>query len=294
MTQKSMTGYGKEEFVHQGLSYLVEIHSVNRKTLEISMFLPKEILSLDLDIRKKLSSVIKRGHVTFKLTKENESGSQGFSAFEPHSLKLFQTSLKTLSADLGYDPSAITFEFLVDQYEKNTKFLKKFDEEFTKLLLIAIDNALNKFLDVRIQEGELLIKALLEHLNFIRKAIEEIKQSSASIVDDYRKKIETKIDEMILSSADIQERIAKEVIFYVDKIDISEEIQRLSSHLEAFEKTLFSKEEAVGKKLEFIVLEMQRESHTLTAKSQQLSLINQGLLIKSEIEKIKEQLQNLE
>lgn len=287
-----MTGYGKEVFSQGSSSYLIEIHSVNKKNLDLSLYIPKDLLFLDLEIRKRLASVIKRGQVTFKLTKESEESELAYPV-DVLCLKKTKKALENISEELGYQSDSIPFIFLIEQYEKGSKLTKKYDEGFEKLFFDAVDAALIKFNESRNQEGRHLVSALFEHLAKIRFFVTDVQQLSKGIEKDYRQKLEAKLAEMVTASFDIQERLSKEVVFYVDKIDVSEEIQRLTSHLDAFEQTL-KKEEAPGKKLEFLLLEMQRESHTLTAKSQLLDLINIGLAIKSEIEKIREQLQNLE
>jgi uncharacterized protein (TIGR00255 family) len=291
---QSMTGYGKQSFIFEKVSYLLEVHSVNRKNLDISIFLPKELLSLDVEIRKKLSAHIRRGQVTVKLTKEGTEAAIESLLPDFDTLAQLKASLSSLCDSLGFSKGSIDFPFLIAQFEKLPRSQKKDLNLFTEELDFTLEKALMDFKEMRISEGAMIKEQFCISLNIIKELLIKVEHEAKDLPTLHRKRLEEVFKEFSLGSSETQERLSKEAALLSDKGDISEEIARLSSHVKTFEEKIESTQHSIGKVLDFLVLEMQRESNTIGAKSQTLSLSSYALAIKSEVEKIREQVQNIE
>jgi uncharacterized protein (TIGR00255 family) len=179
------------------------------------------------------------------------------------------------------------------QLEKIPRSQAKDLELFSVKLEKAFKQAMEAFLEMKKNEGFLLYQEILQHLKVIKEAVDVIQRYAKNIPEEYRKKLENRLHQFDLFDEEVKEKIAREVVLYADKSDITEEIERLLSHIKNFEEKMLS-EDAIGKVLEFLIQEMHREANTMTSKSQNLEMINYALVIKSEIEKIREQIQNIE
>lgn len=288
-----MTGYGKASFADEELFYLLEVHSVNRKNLDISVFLPREMFSLDIEIRKWIGEHVKRGQVTFKLTKDLQQDALDFYIPDLTILKSFKKSWIALSQELGFNKEQVSLEFLIDQLEKLPRSQKKELDVFAVKLEKAFKEAILSFLEMKHREGEALHQEILKYLSVIKSQVSDIGLYSKEVSDEYRKRLEAKLQEFDLLTEEAKERVAREVVLYADKSDLTEEVERLLIHINSFEEKMRS-EDAIGKTLDFIILEMNREANTIASKSQHLKITNIALTIKSEIEKIREQIQNIE
>ena len=288
-----MTGYGKASFADEELFYLLEIHSVNRKNLDISIFLPREMFALDIEIRKWIGEHVKRGQVTLKLSKDLQQNALDFYIPDLSILKSFKQSWDNLRQELGFSKEQVSLQFLIDQLEKLPRSQKKELDAFAVMLQKAFKEAILSFLEMKQKEGMALHQEIIKYLETIKKEVASIEQYKKEVSDEYRKKLETKLKEFDLFNEEVKERIAREVVLYADKGDLTEEIERLFAHIKSFEEKMQS-EDAIGKTLDFIVLEMNREANTIASKSQHLKVTNIALTIKSEIEKIREQIQNIE
>lgn len=290
---KSMTGYGKAHFVAEGVSYLLEIHSVNRKSLDMVVFLPRDMLPLDIELRKWIGQHVKRGQVTLKLTKEVSADAVARILPEIAMLKAFKKSWEHLAQELGYQKEDLSLPFLMGQLDTFPKAHQQDLQGFSQMLEKAFHEAVGSFLQMKQTEGNVLASEMKKSLEKIRQCLKSIGNYAQEVAEEYRKKMVAKFQEFDLASDEMKEKIVREVVLYVDKGDITEEIGRLSAHLMSFEDKMHS-DDAVGKPLDFIVLEMNREANTMAAKSQQLHVTTIALAIKSEVEKIREQIQNIE
>lgn len=291
---KSMTAYGRAIVETELGEYLVEIHSVNRKNLEMQVYLPKHFLQLEIALRKKVSNLIQRGHVTLRITKHSSQADSSINLPNTEDLQRLQKSLNDLGESLGYQKEDLPFTFLLETY-KSQPVDKKFDSK--KLqgdLENGIEIAGNDFDKMRSLEGDHLAKDFALRLSNIEKNMNKIAGVAPDAPEKYREKLLQKLSELQANISIDKDRIAKEVVFFADRIDITEELVRLGSHIEQFKGYFFSKEEKMGKTLEFLTQEMQRETNTICSKSQGVSIVNDALSIKSEIEKIKEQVLNIQ
>jgi uncharacterized protein (TIGR00255 family) len=291
---KSMTGYGACSFQEEGVVYLVEIHSVNKKNLEISLYIPKDLLYLDIELRKLLSGFASRGQMTLKLSKDVSSS--GMSSFLPDAtlIKTVYDAWKLVAKDVEYPSDKISMEFIADQVEKLPKSQKKDPEEFKKSFFSAVKKAGENYLSAKHKEASSLCSFFANSLVAIMDLLVTVTEQTKNYPEARKEKLEELFKEFDLSSKDLQEKISREVVLAADRYDVTEEIHRLQAHIKAFEQALCMTADSVGRNLEFLVQEMSRETNTLGAKSQNLSVTNAVLKIKSEIEKIREQVQNIE
>jgi uncharacterized protein (TIGR00255 family) len=293
---KSMTAYGRITRPSSIGRWLVEIHSVNRKTLDFTVHLPKDFLQFDIEIRKWLSQAIKRGQVTVKINLCCEGMSTEFLQMKMNHLKSFKNCLEKAAMELGYSSQEITFPFLFEQLQSlsNGVDIQEKEDTIRKELQASIEEALKPFLKMRECEGKALALELEKHLQILQNYLQDIEKRAGKAEDKYRKKILDRLQEFKLMTKEDQERVLREVVLYAEKIDISEEIARLKSHIQQFLSLLISEESSVGRTMDFLIQEMGREINTLAAKSDDADISFAALKIKSEIEKIREQAQNIE
>jgi len=282
---RSMTAFGKASFSNPLGAFQIEIHSLNRKNLEISIVLPKEFGSLDLSFRKIIQKVASRGTVAVKMFRQGSTNS-----LSKEALLATKHSIDTMAKECGLSSIASISELL----ECALRFEPKTEEIDSDTILAHFEKAVDNWNQMREIEGENLsldILGRLSNINMRALIIEEgQKGSTAAFADRLKKRLD---DVGVLEGFD-DARVIKEVVIFSEKVDTTEEIVRLKSHLKQFEDTLKNSEEAIGRKLDFLIQEMNREVNSLSVKCQDLELIKETLEIKSEIEKIREQVQNIE
>jgi uncharacterized protein (TIGR00255 family) len=290
----SMTGFGRAESQDGDYSYKAEIRSVNNRFIDISTRLPKAFSDLDHSLKKLVKSHCARGsiNVTITLVSSNEgSGEWEIKSNLPlatqyvEALKEIQTSLG-LEGKINID--SITSLRDVIKIEPIT-----IDPAKESLLLDIAEAALESLQKMRVEEGEHLQKDLSERIDAIEKNAAEIGKRQPEVIQEYKARLKEKV-KLLNDGIDIDEgRLAQETAILADRCDITEEITRLSSHLNQFRK-LFDSTEPTGRKLEFITQEINREVNTMGSKSSDTHMSNLVIEIKSTLEKIREQLQNIE
>lgn len=291
---KSMTGYGKSNLTKEKREYQVEIKTVNHRYLDISIKMPKILSYLEEQIKKEISSKIKRGKVDVFITFENNSEEGKNVKINKELAKIYINELRQLA-----DEENLTKEIPVIEIAKLPDILSiKIDQEDEKIkqeMLEAVSNATESLNQMRKTEGDKISQDLNNRINKIESKIEEISKKSTGLIEEYVVKLEKRIQEVLKTEEIDKSRIAQEVVIYADKCSIEEEITRLRSHIYQF-RTLISsdKEETIGKKLDFIIQEMNRETNTIGSKSNSLDITNGVIDIKTELEDIREQIQNIE
>lgn len=283
---RSMTAYGRAVCTASSGRWVVELHSVNRKMLDLNVVLPKEILFLDLEVRKLLSKEIERGQVTARIYLEDSQLKISVKTF-----KKLKQKWDRIAVDLGFDPKkAITLEFLTEKLESEPSLC---DEKSLKMgLSQVVEAALKPFAAMKEKEGEVLAKEMSRRLQMIRAELQAIEKIFPRLRQQYQDKLKQRILNYMQKQDD--QAVLREVVIYAERIDISEEIERLYSHIGQFKEVLVSKEKSVGRILDFLTQEMGREINTLTAKSGDSEISKLAVVIKGEIEKIREQVQNIE
>lgn len=291
---KSMTGYGKSILAKEKREYQVEIKTVNHRYLDISIKMPKILSYLEEQIKKEISSKIKRGKVDVFITFENNSEEGKNIKINKELAKVYINELRQLA-----DEENLTKEIPVMEIAKLPDILSiKIDQEDEKIkqeMLEAVSNATESLNQMKKIEGDKIGQDLNRRIDKIESKIEEISKKSTGLIEEYVVKLEKRIQEILKTEEIDKSRIAQEVVIYADKCSIEEEITRMKSHIYQFRTLIGSdKEETIGKKLDFIIQEMNRETNTIGSKSNSLDITNGVIDIKTELEDIREQIQNIE
>ncbi|MCH9631106.1 MAG: hypothetical protein S4CHLAM37_11200 [Chlamydiia bacterium] len=289
-----MTGYGKGTFTYEGAVYLIEVHSVNRKHLDVSVIFPKELLPLDIAVRKWIASKIKRGQVTCRLSRDLSGDVKPEQVFDFNAAKATKMSLEKLAEEVGFSKDAITCSIVLDQMEKFPKSRTKDLDVFKKCLKEGLDQALEKILEMKHTEGSELMKDIQMHLANVKKLLPSIQSELSNNPKAYESRLMQKLEDYKIADIESKEKLLREVVLYADKVDIAEELSRIEAHLKHIDEVLNSDESSIGKTLDFIVQELHREANTIASKSQNLNITQSALTIKSSIEKAREQVQNVE
>lgn len=292
---KSMTAYGRATAETAVGLVRLEIQSVNRKGLDISVQLPKEWLFIEMTLRQRIAKSVSRGYVTLRLALDQKK-SQPSQLPDRESLKKLQESLKELSLSLGYDPhQAVSFEWLIKEALLTSLSPPPLHEErFSREVLAGLDKAIAAWLKMKEAEGGYLVKTLFPSLEKIKSAMAKISKIAANEPGRYREKLCARLKELDPPIEIDEDRLAREVALLADKVDVLEELDRLGSHCAQFHTLLAEGKGPTGKELGFLTQEMLREVNTCNAKLQAIEGITLALTIKSELEKIREQIQNFE
>lgn len=289
---KSMTGFGKASDVLDGRSLDLEFKSVNSRYLDINIRMPKALMALEDRIKKQLGSGIARGKVDVFLTYRNHNENDLEVRVNEGAARKYVEALRQLTQELGIvDDIASSFLLKLDNVitlEEKTEDLDRVWELISGVLAKAMTN----HEAMRRAEGENLKRDLLEKRGVILEKLGLIARLAEGMTQRYREKLRERLAELDQLYAD-DDRIAQEVALYADRASIDEEITRLYSHMDQL-KDLVNLEEPVGRKLDFLAQEMNREANTMASKSVDLEITSLVLDIKNEIEKIREQIQNIE
>jgi uncharacterized protein (TIGR00255 family) len=289
---KSMTGYGRAETEYRGNRLTVEINTLNSKFLEFQMRTPKSFAALENEIKFALSSIFKRGKIITTITQDQGQPEDSIVLDEEKAEAYFRIfNLLKDKYSLKFDLTLRDFAALPDivKLEKGEEDL----DETWKNLQPVILQAAGAADGMRSTEGENLARDMVERLKSIEKLAGEIEGLSRENVKEYREKLRARIAEIVDDSPVDENRLATEITLYADKSDITEECIRLKSHLEQFEKSL-GDDGPMGKRLNFILQELNREANTAGSKSASYPISHRVISIKEEIERLREQIQNIE
>lgn len=290
---RSMTGYGKETLSTEGREYQVEIKSVNHRYLDINIKMPKTLSYLEETIKKEISQKIKRGKIDVFITYENNSQEGKNVKINKELAKIYINQLKELAQE-----EKISSNIEVTEIAKFPDILTiKIDEEDDKIkeeIIQVTQKATEKIIEMKNIEGNKIGQDLLTRIEKIEKKIEEISKKSTGLIEEYVVKLEKRIKEILKTQEIDKTRLAQEVVIYADKCSIEEEITRLKSHIYQFKNLIKDNNEKIGKKLDFIIQEMNRETNTIGSKANNLEITNGVIDIKTELEDIREQIQNIE
>lgn len=291
---KSMTGFGRCEVQEESRKFTVEMKSVNHRYLDANIRMPKKLNFFETAIRSLLKQSVQRGKVDIFITYEDLSEQQVSLKYNEvlaaEYLSYFEKMQEKFSLEndirvstLSRYPEVLTMEEQAVDEEELWKGLKK-----------ALDGAICQFVETRTSEGEHLREDLIEKLDNMLKLVGCIEERSPQIIAEYRDKLETKVKELLADTQIEDSRIAAEVVIFADKICTDEEVVRLRSHIVHMKDTLVSDDSGIGRKLDFIAQEMNREANTILSKANDLEISNIGIELKTEIEKVREQIQNIE
>lgn len=289
-----MTGYGRASLEREGMQVVVEISAVNRKHLDINLALPRHFIRFDPEIRKAVGSRVFRGHLSLRIgVAFVKSAPVEVRANIALAEKLFQGWKQIAEAlHVKETPSLSVLERESDLFTFEENALQM--EACGKLILEAVEMALGPFLKMKEQEGKVLELEIRERLDAIAKRFQKIHPFAAGATEKYRLKLLEKLKSSLPEIDADEGRVLREIALFADRIDISEELVRFDAHLNQFYSLLTSSEAAAGKKAEFILQELAREINTIGSKSSEIEITKSVIDIKSELEKIREQIQNVE
>ena len=290
---KSMTGFGRFESVTESCKISVEIKAVNHRYLDLGIKMPKKFNFFESAMRGLLKDYIQRGKVDVFVTYEDYTDEKVSLKYNSSLAAEYMENFKKMAEQFGIDndvkvsmlsrcPEVLTMEQAPED-----------EDQMWALLADALKHAAESFVETRIREGENLKNDLIGKLDNMLSLVDFIETRSPKVLEEYRKKLEDKVKDMLQSSTIDESRILTEVTIFADKICVDEETVRLRSHIEGMKKELL-KGGAIGRKLDFIAQEMNRESNTILSKSNDMEISDQAIILKTEIEKVREQIQNIE
>ena len=288
-----MTGFGRFDSVTETCKISVEIKAVNHRYLDLGIKMPKKFNFFESAMRGLLKDYIQRGKVDVFVTYEDYTEEKVSLKYNSSLAAEYMEIFKKMAEQFGIDndvkvsmlsrcPEVLTMEQAPED-----------EEQMWALLADALKHAAENFVETRVREGENLKNDLIGKLDNMLSLVDFIETRSPKVLEEYRKKLEDKVKDMLQSTTIDESRILTEVTIFADKICVDEETVRLRSHIEGMKKELL-KGGAIGRKLDFIAQEMNRESNTILSKSNDMEISDQAIILKTEIEKVREQIQNIE
>jgi uncharacterized protein (TIGR00255 family) len=291
---KSMTGFGRCEIAQVERKITVEIKAVNHRYCDITIKLPKKLNFFEAGIRNLLKQYIGRGKIDIFITYEDYTENNVCVKYNAELAKEYFENLRKISKDFGIENdvrvstlSRFPDVFTLEEQTIDENQLWEFVEE-------AIKSAASRFVETRIAEGEHLKQDLINKLDYMLELVDFIEKRSPEVVSEYRNRLYAKVDELLGDTKLDESILATEITVYADKICIDEETVRLRSHIQNMKNALVDDSDNVGRKLDFIAQEMNREANTILSKASDLDITNKAIDLKTEIEKIREQVQNIE
>lgn len=289
---KSMTGYGKSTLSINSREYQVEIKTVNHKYLDTSIRMPRCLSSLEEDVRKEIASNLKRGKVEVSINFENHGKNINNIVINTELAKDYIRSLKKLADEEGLEANIEVTE--ITKLPDVLTIKEDLDnDEIKKELLQVVQDAVNQLIEMRKKEGQKISVTILEKIDKINSKILDISSLSIGLIDEYIVKLEKRIKELLKTDDIDKSRLMQEVVIFADKCSVEEEVTRLKSHIEQL-KELINSDGATGKKMDFLIQEMNREINTIGSKANNLDITNNVVEVKTIIEDIREQIQNIE
>ena len=291
---KSMTGFGRAEANIKGMKYNIEIRSVNHRYFETMFKMPKELLSLEDKFKKIIQNYIKRGRVDIFITMEIDDQVNGQLFIDWKSAENYVQLIKEMKSRfmLSGDVEVKDLISIPDLFQNGTTSVEI--EDLADSLLASLESAVKLLVEMRIKEGKALYQDLLLRLETLTLQLVQVEERTPIVVDEYRLKLKNRLTEWLNGAVEIDEsKLLNEVAFFAEKANVDEEITRLKSHFQQF-LSIVEQEEPIGRKLDFLIQELNREINTIGSKANDLYISKHVVDMKSEIEKIREQVQNVE
>lgn len=290
---KSMTGFGRGEIITENCKISVEMKAVNHRYLDLGIKMPKKFNYFEAGIRSLLKQYIRRGKVDLYITCEDYTEGNLSLRYNPSLAAEYMDCFQKMADQFHIQNNVSVSELSRCPEVLSMKQQPEDEEQMWKILEQAVEQAAVSLLETRRKEGEHLKSDLLGKLDYMSILVDEIEARSPGLITEYRQRLKEKVSELLSGAGIDDNRIAAEVTIYADKICTDEETVRLKSHIEATRRELLS-DESVGRKLDFIAQEMNREANTILSKAGDLSISDRAITLKSEIEKVREQIQNIE
>ena len=290
---KSMTGFGRYEVEEENRKITVEMKSVNHRYLDMSIKMPKRLNFFESAIRNEMKNYIQRGKVDVFITYEDFTEANVCIKYNRDLAAEYMKYLKDMSEEFSLD-NDVRVSSLARFPEVFAMEEQTIDEEkLWQVLKLAVDGAARNFVDDRSREGENLHQDLLEKLGSMLVQVDFIEERSPQLITEYKQRLLEKVKELLEDPKVDDNRLLMEVTIFADRVCVDEELVRLRSHIETMQSTLHAGG-AIGRKLDFIAQEMNREANTILSKANDLTISNHAIELKTEIEKIREQIQNIE
>ena len=290
---KSMTGFGRANYDKDGRNYIIDIKTVNNKYSDINVKISRRISFIEEKVRKQITSKISRGKVDLTINFVDYSSKAKNVVLNKEIAKEYIKQLREIA-----DENELSENINVVEIAKLPDILNSTDmddeEEITNEALQCLDMALDNLIEMRTREGESIKQDLLQRITRVENLVNQISEKSNGLVEEYVIKLEKKVKEILKTDEVDENRIAQEAVIYADKTSIEEEITRLKSHIEQLNELINNRQTPIGKKLDFIIQEMNRETNTIGSKSGSNDITKLVIDLKVELEDIREQIQNIE
>ena len=291
---KSMTGFGRAKLEKNDRIYNIEIKSVNHKYSDISVKLPKSLIYVEDKIKKQISLKIARGKIDVFVSFENYSAKGKDIIVNEELVKKYLEKFKLLAEQNNLSQEIPVAEIIKLPEVLTIKETEDEEDAIQSELLECLEQAINNFVEMREAEANKIKEDLEARINDVEQSVQKISTYSTRLVEEYVVKLEERIKEILKTDVIDEARLAMEVVLYADKCSVEEELTRLKSHIDQFRTLINSKEGPVGKKLDFLIQEMNRETNTMGSKSGSLEITNLVVDIKTKLEDIREKIQNIE
>jgi len=288
-----MTGFGRSKFEIEGREYSVEIKSVNNRYSDVSIKMPRNISFLEEKVKKSIVNTISRGKIDVFINFSNNSEKGKTIKINTELAKQYIQELRNLQKETEIIDNIGVIDISRMPEVLNVKLEEDDEELLWQELSECLNNAITSFVLMRETEGSKIKEDLEARILIIKEKIEKINTISTGLVEEYIVKLEKRVNELLKVAVVDETRLAQEIVIYSDKCSIEEELTRLRSHISQF-LNLLTEEMPVGKKLDFLIQEMNRETNTIGSKANSLEITNLVVDIKTEIENIREQVQNIE
>jgi len=290
---RSMTGYGRGEYENGGRKYVVEIKTVNHRYADIFVKVTRQISFIEDRVRQTVSKSLSRGKIDVYVNYESNEENSKLVLIDEVLAESYINAVRFLKDNFGLQDDISTS--LISRFPDVLK-VEKAEEDVDEIwegLKIALDEAINCVIKMRENEGEGLKRDFLKKAAYVESLVEEISKRAPEVVKDYKQRLETRIKELLEQQTIDESRLAMEVAIFADRCSIDEELVRIKSHINQLREIL-DMDQPIGRKLDFLIQEMNREINTIGSKANDLIITKNVIEIKSEIEKIREQIQNVE
>ncbi len=288
---RSMTGYGRGIYEVDGREYTVEIKAVNNRYCDVSVKVPRSISYLEEKIKKEVTNKVSRGKIDVFVSFYNNSTKGKNIKFNNELASIYINELKELAQNNGLEEKINVID--ISKMPDVLVIENEDDEELIwNELKVPLEEALKSFILMKETEGNKIYEDLSKRIDDIQNKVNIISQNSTRLIKEYVVKLETRIKELLNTENIDENRLAMETVIYADKCSVEEEITRLNSHIYQFKELM--KEKVAGKKIDFLIQEMNRETNTIGSKSSSVEITNLVIEMKTQIEDIREQIQNIE
>ena len=287
----SMTGYGRGDYCQDGITLTVELKTVNNRNFDLNCKIPRAFIALEDCIRKTVQKHVSRGRIDLFVTfADNREKSSSLEVNLEKAVSYYEASKQIaeklgLANDLSVSSIMRSFDIVTDGAVSDVT-------EIEQIVKDTVESACNNLNDMRKVEGEKLVVDMLSRMDTIEQLRENIKARAPKVAQEYKEKLKARIEEALNDVKYDEARLLNEVAFYTDRVNIDEELTRLGSHINQFRSIV--KTQGTGKKLDFLMQEFNRETNTICSKSNDIEVTGYALSLKNEIEKVREQVQNLE